>query len=347
MKKQNVSDAVIRRLPRYYRYLDDLHMKGIVRISSSTLGEKMGITASQIRQDLSCFGEFGQQGYGYNVDELRGEIGRILGVDQSHRIIVVGVGNLGRALIQNFRFNDTGFLLEAAFDVSPALVGSQIAGVPVLEKVVAIFMAIWPAFPMPEVTSLPPRRPTCSTIRSIASAYASVTGIFRNASASRSTMPAISFFMSSFMVILKFVCCFSLYPRPPHGLFQSLAPAFRNRFRHLPVRVEAHHHSLACRLDGSRHFFNHKLLEHETLLVDFLASGEHLYLLPEKDRMQIGAVNVGDNGFHCAPLDSTLHDGIEEVSLPGVVEREIYGIVEMSEDVDVVEAQLRRHRMPE
>lgn len=133
MKKQNVSDAVIRRLPRYYRYLDDLHLKGSVRISSSVLGEKMGITASQIRQDLSCFGEFGQQGYGYNVDELRGEIGRILGVDRSHRIIVVGVGNLGRALIQNFRFNDAGFLLEAAFDVSPALVGTEIAGVPVLD----------------------------------------------------------------------------------------------------------------------------------------------------------------------------------------------------------------------
>lgn len=132
MKKQNVSDAVIRRLPRYYRYLDDLHLKGSVRISSSVLGEKMGITASQIRQDLSCFGEFGQQGYGYNVDELRREIGRILGVDKSHRIIVVGVGNLGRALIQNFRFNDAGFLLEAAFDVSSALVGTEIAGVPVL-----------------------------------------------------------------------------------------------------------------------------------------------------------------------------------------------------------------------
>ena len=70
MKRQNVSDAVIRRLPRYYRYLDDLHIRGTVRISSSTLGEKMGITASQIRQDLSCFGEFGQQGYGYNVEEI-------------------------------------------------------------------------------------------------------------------------------------------------------------------------------------------------------------------------------------------------------------------------------------
>ena len=132
MKKQNVSDAVIRRLPRYYRYLDDLHVKGSVRISSSTLGEKMGITASQIRQDLSCFGEFGQQGYGYNVDELRSEIGRILGVDERHRIIVVGVGNLGRAVMQNFRFHDAGFLLEAAFDVSPALAGTEVAGVPVL-----------------------------------------------------------------------------------------------------------------------------------------------------------------------------------------------------------------------
>ena len=133
MKRQNVSDAVIRRLPRYYRYLDDLHAKGVVRISSSSLGGKMGITASQIRQDLSCFGEFGQQGYGYNVEELRAEIGHILGVDERHRIIVVGAGNLGRALMQNFHFKDAGFLLEAAFDVSPALVGSQIAGVPVLD----------------------------------------------------------------------------------------------------------------------------------------------------------------------------------------------------------------------
>ena len=133
MKKQNVSDAVIRRLPRYYRYLDDLHMKGIVRISSSTLGEKMGITASQIRQDLSCFGEFGQQGYGYNVEELHTEIGRILGVDNDHHLVMIGAGNLGRALMQNFHFKDAGFLLEAAFDVSPALVGSQIAGVPVLD----------------------------------------------------------------------------------------------------------------------------------------------------------------------------------------------------------------------
>lgn len=131
MKKKNVSDAVIRRLPRYYRYLDELYNKGVVRISSNSLGSRMGITASQIRQDLSCFGEFGQQGYGYNVGELRAEVGSILGVNNHHRIIVVGVGNLGHALMQNFRFMDSGFTLDAAFDISPALIGSEIAGVPV------------------------------------------------------------------------------------------------------------------------------------------------------------------------------------------------------------------------
>ena len=93
----------------------------------------MGITASQIRQDLSCFGEFGQQGYGYNVEELRAEIGHILGVDNNHHIIVVGAGNLGHALMQNFRFSDIGFKLDAAFDVSPALIGTEVAGVPVLD----------------------------------------------------------------------------------------------------------------------------------------------------------------------------------------------------------------------
>lgn len=131
MKKQNVSDAVVRRLPRYYRYLDDLHLKGSVRISSSTLGEKMGITASQIRQDLSCFGEFGQQGYGYNVEELHTEIGRILGVDKDHHLIMIGVGNLGHALLQNFRFDQTGFTVDAAFDISPAVIGARVNSVPV------------------------------------------------------------------------------------------------------------------------------------------------------------------------------------------------------------------------
>lgn len=131
--KKGVSDAVIRRLPRYYRYLDELHNKGVVRISSNTLGSRLGITASQFRQDLSCFGEFGQQGYGYNVSELRREIGSILGVDHAHEIIIVGVGNLGRALMQNFHFDDAGFSLGAAFDISPDLVGTKVAGVPILD----------------------------------------------------------------------------------------------------------------------------------------------------------------------------------------------------------------------
>ena len=131
MKKSNISDAVIRRLPRYYRHLTDLQNRGIVRISSQSLGQEMGITASQIRQDFSCFGEFGQQGYGYNVEELRAEIGHILGVDNDHHIILVGVGNLGRALLNNFAFAQNGFVVGAAFDVNPSIIGTQINGVPV------------------------------------------------------------------------------------------------------------------------------------------------------------------------------------------------------------------------
>ena len=131
MKKEKISDAVIRRLPRYYRYLDELHAKGIVRISSGSLGKRMGVTASQIRQDLSCFGEFGQQGYGYNVAELRAEIGHILGIDNGHRLIIIGVGHLGHALLQNFRFSQTGFSVDAAFDVSPTVVGTTVNGVPI------------------------------------------------------------------------------------------------------------------------------------------------------------------------------------------------------------------------
>lgn len=129
MKKQHISDAVIRRLPRYYRYLDELHSRGVVRISSSTLGKRMGVTASQIRQDLSCFGEFGQQGYGYNIMELRAEIGRILGVDEPRRLIIIGAGHLGHALLQNFDFAQGGFRLDTAFDVAPELIGTEINGV--------------------------------------------------------------------------------------------------------------------------------------------------------------------------------------------------------------------------
>ena len=131
MKKENISDAVIRRLPRYYRQLTDLRGRGVVRISSHSLGQEMNITASQIRQDLSCFGEFGQQGYGYNVEELRAEIGHILGVDNHHHLIMIGVGNLGHALLQNFHFSQAGFSVDAAFDVSPLVVGSSVNGVPI------------------------------------------------------------------------------------------------------------------------------------------------------------------------------------------------------------------------
>ena len=131
LKKENISDAVIRRLPRYYRQLTDLCARGVVRISSHSLGQEMNITASQIRQDFSCFGEFGQQGYGYNVEELRAEIGHILGVDNDHHLIMIGVGNLGHALLQNFRFSQTGFSVDAAFDVSPTVVGTTVNGVPI------------------------------------------------------------------------------------------------------------------------------------------------------------------------------------------------------------------------
>ena len=131
MKKGNISDAVIRRLPRYYRQLTDLRARGIVRTSSHALGQEMNITASQIRQDFSCFGEFGQQGYGYNVEELRAEIGHILGVDNDNHLIIVGVGNLGRAILNNFPFESAGFSVDASFDVSPAVIDTAINGVPV------------------------------------------------------------------------------------------------------------------------------------------------------------------------------------------------------------------------
>ena len=117
-RNMKVSTAVIRRLPRYYRHLSELQEAGTVRISSSALGGSMGLTASQIRQDLFCFGGFGQ-------------IGEILGISRGHTLIVLGTGNLGRAIIKNFRFSSNGFRLLAAFDVDPAVVGAQIAGVPV------------------------------------------------------------------------------------------------------------------------------------------------------------------------------------------------------------------------
>ncbi len=131
-RNTKVSTAVIRRLPRYYRQLFELQQKGVERISSSALGKSMGLTASQIRQDLFCFGGFGQQGYGYKVESLREEIGGILGVNQGHTVVVLGAGNLGCALIENFKFNANGFQLLAAFDINPAIVNTTISGVPVV-----------------------------------------------------------------------------------------------------------------------------------------------------------------------------------------------------------------------
>ena len=128
-RNAKVSTAVI--LPRYYRQLSELQEAGTVRISSSALGKSMGLTASQIRQDLFCFGEFGQQGYGYKVDSLKEEIGEILGINRGHTVVVLGTGNLGRAIIENFKFSSNGFRLLAAFDVNPLLVGTRIGGVPV------------------------------------------------------------------------------------------------------------------------------------------------------------------------------------------------------------------------
>ena len=130
---KNISPAVIKRLPRYYRYLGALKAKNITRISSKELSERMKVTASQIRQDLNNFGGFGQQGYGYNVENLYVEIGKILGLDKSNQMIIVGAGNLGQALAnyQDFNNNSIGFQVIALFDVNPKLIGITVHGVEV------------------------------------------------------------------------------------------------------------------------------------------------------------------------------------------------------------------------
>lgn len=133
MKKASISNNVIRRLPRYVRKLDDLAQQGVERISSSELGRQMGLTPSQIRQDFSCFGEFGQQGYGYNVELLRDEIAAILGTKRGYTVMIVGVGNLGHALLENFDFIGSGFQVVSAFDVLPELVGTEICGIEILD----------------------------------------------------------------------------------------------------------------------------------------------------------------------------------------------------------------------
>ncbi|HEX3028979.1 MAG TPA: redox-sensing transcriptional repressor Rex [Clostridia bacterium] len=130
--KKKISIAVIRRLPRYYRYLSDLLKLNINRISSRELSTRMGITASQIRQDLNCFGGFGQQGYGYNVESLYNEIGNILGLTNSFKTVIIGAGHMGQALANYGNFEKRGFRLAGIFDVDPLLVGKKIKDVKIM-----------------------------------------------------------------------------------------------------------------------------------------------------------------------------------------------------------------------
>ena len=129
MQNREISQAVIRRLPRYYRYLGELLENGVERISSNDLSKRMKVTASQIRQDLNNFGGFGQQGYGYNVKYLYTEIGKILGLEKNHNMIIIGAGNLGQALANYAAFEKRGFILKGIFDVNPVLEGVAIRGV--------------------------------------------------------------------------------------------------------------------------------------------------------------------------------------------------------------------------
>ena len=126
-----ISQAVIGRLPRYYRYLGDLKDSGIERISSQDLSKLMKVTASQIRQDFNNFGGFGQQGYGYNVEYLYNEIANILGLNNQHNLIIIGAGNLGQALANYVNFERRGFIVKGIFDINPKLHGKELRGIPV------------------------------------------------------------------------------------------------------------------------------------------------------------------------------------------------------------------------
>ena len=128
----HVSEAVIRRLPGYYRHLRELEAAGVTQISSQELGERMHQTSSQIRQDINCFGGFGRQGYGYNVSELKEHIGEILGLRQKHSVIILGAGSIGTAVARYPTFSREGFETIAMFDIAPEKVGTELCGVPVL-----------------------------------------------------------------------------------------------------------------------------------------------------------------------------------------------------------------------
>ncbi len=132
MSEKRISAAVVARLPRYYRYLGEIMEEGTERISSKELSERMQVTASQIRQDLNNFGGFGQQGYGYNVKYLYSEIGKILGIDKSQNIIIIGAGHLGQAIANYANFEKRGFIIKALFDINPDLAGFSVRGAKVL-----------------------------------------------------------------------------------------------------------------------------------------------------------------------------------------------------------------------
>ncbi len=131
MADKNISQAVIARLPRYYRYLGELKESGVERISSNELSELMNVTASQIRQDFNNFGGFGQQGYGYRVDYLYDEIANILGLTKEHRLVVIGAGNLGQALANYMNFEKRGFIIKALFDIKEDIEGATVRGIPI------------------------------------------------------------------------------------------------------------------------------------------------------------------------------------------------------------------------
>lgn len=129
MEEKEISQAVISRLPRYFRYLGELRDRGVERISSQDLSALMKVTASQIRQDFNNFGGFGQQGYGYNVEFLYTEIGKILGLDKTHKFVIIGAGNLGQALGGYINFERRGFIFSGIFDKNPSLVGKEVRGI--------------------------------------------------------------------------------------------------------------------------------------------------------------------------------------------------------------------------
>lgn len=133
MDKKKISMAVVRRLPKYQRYLKELMVNDVDRISSKELSEKIGFTASQIRQDLNCFGDFGQQGYGYNVKDLYNKICEILGLNREYNTIIIGAGNIGQAVANYMNFDKLGFKLMGIFDINPKLIGLKIRDIEIMD----------------------------------------------------------------------------------------------------------------------------------------------------------------------------------------------------------------------